>query len=452
MGDLGGGGETKDVIDVEAVVVGAGIAGLATALALRRAGFAARDGGGGGGVVVLERHAELRATGAALTVFPNGWFALRALGIAHKLTPRYQPYETSVVTNLESGATQVFRFGGHKSRSGEVRVRPVHRRELLEAMAEELPPGTIRFSSRLASIGTEPAGGGGGGEELAVVGLDDGTVIRSRVLVGCDGVHSAVARWLGMAEPASSGRSCVRGLAVYPGGHGVRKELRQFLSHGLRAGMVPISDTDIYWFVVNNTVPAEREAAGDPEKILREVTDNLGRHLPEEFLDVARHSDPDNLTWAPLLYRAPWAILTGRAARGPVTVAGDAFHPMTPDMAQGGCAALEDAIVLARALSSRSPSPSPADGVAAYVAERRGRAAWIVAGAYLSGYVQQGSTSAPGVRAAAVKLFRDWIFYRFVFPLLADTMWFDCGDLVAPPPRDGGGEEEAADCKKSHVH
>lgn len=60
------------------------------------AGFAARDGGGGGGVVVLERHAELRATGAALTVFPNGWFALRALGIAHKLTPRYQPYETYV--------------------------------------------------------------------------------------------------------------------------------------------------------------------------------------------------------------------------------------------------------------------------------------------------------------------------------------------------------------------
>lgn len=110
---------------------------------------------------------------------------------------------------------------------------------------------------------------------------------------------------------------------------------------------------------------------------------------------MARHSDPDNLTWAPLLYRAPWAILTGRAARGPVTVAGDAFHPMTPDMAQGGCAALEDAIVLARALSSRSPSPSPADGVAAYVAERRGSAAWIVAGAYLSGYVQQGSTSAP---------------------------------------------------------
>uniref|UniRef100_A0A0D9W4X6 FAD-binding domain-containing protein n=1 Tax=Leersia perrieri TaxID=77586 RepID=A0A0D9W4X6_9ORYZ len=446
------GGE-KGVVDVEAVVVGAGIAGLATALALRRTGVARADGDGGGGVVVLERHAGLRATGAALTIFPNGWFALRALGVAHKLTSRYDSYQTSVVTNLESGSTQVFRFGGHKTRSGEagLKVRPVHRKALLEAMAEELPPGTIRFNSKLTSISTEPAAAGDDDEELAVVRLEDGTAIRSKVLIGCDGVNSVVARWLGLSEPASSGRSCVRGLAVFPaaagGGHGVKKELRQFLSHGIRAGMVPISDTDIYWFVVNNTIPAgkaKKEAGGDPEKIMREVTDNLGRHLPDEFLDVARHSDPDNLTWAPLLYRAPWAILTGRASRGPVTVAGDAFHPMTPDMAQGGCAALEDAVVLARALSR---SRRAADGAAAYVAERRLRAAWIVAGAYLSGYVQQGSTDASprGVRALAVKLFRDLIFYRFIFPFLADTMWFDCGHLEYS---EAGKEEK----KKSHVH
>jgi 2-polyprenyl-6-methoxyphenol hydroxylase-like FAD-dependent oxidoreductase len=67
-------------VDAEVVIVGAGIAGLATALALRQVGM--------GGVLVLERHAELRATGAALTIFPNGWMALRALGVAHKLTSR----------------------------------------------------------------------------------------------------------------------------------------------------------------------------------------------------------------------------------------------------------------------------------------------------------------------------------------------------------------------------
>lgn len=69
-------------------------------------------------------------------------------------------------------------------------------------------------------------------------------------------MHSVVARWLGLSEPASSGRSAVRGLSVFPDRHGIKRELRQFLSEGLRAGMVPISDTDVYWFLVNNTVAA----------------------------------------------------------------------------------------------------------------------------------------------------------------------------------------------------
>lgn len=166
-------------------------------------------------------------------------------------------------------------------------------------------------------------------------------------------------------------------------------------------------------------------------KTLLEVTDNLARHMPAEYLDVVRHSDHGNLSWAPLLYRNPVSVLLGPAARGPVTVAGDAFHPMTPDMAQGGCSALEDAVVLARALSREA---TPAEGVSAYVAQRRWRAAWLVAGAYLSGWIQQGGTNVGGVRGRLVKVFRDWIFYRFVFPRLADTMWFDCGDLTPPPP------------------
>ncbi|RLN40823.1 hypothetical protein C2845_PM01G35870 [Panicum miliaceum] len=178
----------------EVVIVGAGIAGLATALALRRVGVAR-------GVVVLERHPELRATGAALSIFPNGWFALRALGVEHKLTSL--------------------------------------RDALLEALAEELPPGTIRFSSKLVSIDAEAAAGDNA-PRTTTLRLDDGTVIRAK------GVHSVVARWLGLSEPVSCGRSAVRGLAVYPSGHGLKRELRQFLSEGLRAGMMPVSSTHVY--------------------------------------------------------------------------------------------------------------------------------------------------------------------------------------------------------------
>jgi hypothetical protein len=189
----------------------------------------------------------------------------------------------------------------------EVKPRTIHRKALLQVLAEELPPGSIRFSSKLVSVDTEPAAGEES-SETAVVRLDDGTVVRAKVqhwnellaqqrpcvcrrpavcqsnwcaylspyarcqvLIGCDGVHSVVARWLGMSEPVSSGRSCVRGLSVFPDGHRSRGELRQFLSEGLRAGMVPISDTDVYYFLVNNTVPAGKLSS----VVLLSVSKNL---------------------------------------------------------------------------------------------------------------------------------------------------------------------------------
>lgn len=69
-------------VEEEVVVVGGGIAGLATATALKRVGVRA---------LVLEKSEKLRATGAALTIFPNGWLALDSLGVSHKLTPLYSP-------------------------------------------------------------------------------------------------------------------------------------------------------------------------------------------------------------------------------------------------------------------------------------------------------------------------------------------------------------------------
>jgi 2-polyprenyl-6-methoxyphenol hydroxylase-like FAD-dependent oxidoreductase len=126
--------------------------------------------------------------------------------------------------------------------------------------------------------------------------------------------------------------------------------------------MVPINDTEVYWFLVNNTVAAEKEDSTDPMNIMWEVTGNLGRHMPLEYLDVVHHSSHDSLSWVLLLYWSPWAILTGHAARGPVTVAGDTFQPMTLDLAQGGGSALEDVVVLAQAMSRAA---TPAEGVAA---------------------------------------------------------------------------------------
>jgi 2-polyprenyl-6-methoxyphenol hydroxylase-like FAD-dependent oxidoreductase len=81
------------------------------------------------------------------------------------------------------------------------------------------------------------------------------------------------------------------------------------------------------------------------------VKKNLAKDLPSEFQTIVEHTDLPTLSWVPLLFREPWNVAFGKAQNGCVTVAGDAMHPMTPDLAQGGCSALEDAVILARCIS-----------------------------------------------------------------------------------------------------
>ncbi|KAF3340523.1 Zeaxanthin epoxidase [Carex littledalei] len=129
------------------------------------------------------------------------------------------------------------------------------------------------------------------------------------VVIGCDGVHSAVAQWLGLSKTMKAGRSAVRGLSLYPEGHGFKMQVRQFIKGGVQLD-IPIS----------------------PELILKDVTTNLAKDFPLEFLAVTKNTDLSTLTWAILIFRAPWDIALGQAHSGNVIVAGDAMHPMTPEI------------------------------------------------------------------------------------------------------------------------
>ncbi|KAJ9703941.1 hypothetical protein PVL29_005287 [Vitis rotundifolia] len=378
----------KMVLEEEIVIVGAGIAGLATAVALKRVGIRA---------LVLERSDGLRVSGAALTLAPNALLALDALGVAHKLTPRYAVREKTCVTNVATGAVQEVSLI-RNNRGGPITV---HRKALLESLAEELPRHLIRFSSKPISIEAQAQ------EGPYTIRLEDGTVITTKVLIGCDGVHSFVARKLGLAEPVNSGRSSVAALAVFPEGHGVRE-------HGC---IIPLNDKEIYWFLTFNT-PKGETMTKDPQEIQKQVIENYAKDFPPIYAEVVRHCDLSTLTLAPLRLRLPWDVIFGNVSKGNMTVAGDAMHPMTPDLGQGGCAALEDAVVLGRHIGK-----SFIDNGEGYVKERRWRAAWLIAGSYFSGWAQMGG------EGRLMKMFRDMIFYRFVLKRLIGIADYDCGKL-----------------------
>ncbi|KAK9949995.1 hypothetical protein M0R45_005502 [Rubus argutus] len=398
----------------DVVIVGGGIAGLATAVALKRAGVEA---------LVLERSEGLRATGAALTLFPNAWYALDALGVSHKLAS-YAPALKTYVTDLDTGEVQEMSYT--RANGDPVGPRSVHRKALLEALADELPIHSIRFSSKISAIETQQHED----SSIAIVHMENGTVIKAKVLIGCDGGHSVVSRWLGLGELVPSGRSSVRGLAVYPQGHGLDHNVQQYVGLGRRAGLVPLTNKDIYWFF-NCISPAKGTSlAEDPEDIQREVLENYAKDLPHLYSDVVQHSDLSTLTWAPLMFRYPWHVVFGDLSKQNITVAGDAMHPMTPDLGQGGCQALEDAVILGRHIGTsfvqngRVLVPKAMSEVLGkYVEERRWRVALVIMGSYFSGWVQQARSG------WGMKFLRDVIFYKFLYHKMVKYVNHDCGKL-----------------------
>ncbi|XP_062007240.1 monooxygenase 2-like [Rosa rugosa] len=398
----------------DVVIVGGGIAGLATAVALKRAGIEA---------LVLERSEGLRATGAALTLFPNAWVALDALGVSHKLAS-YTSSLKGYVTDVDTGEVQEISFT--KANGDAIGPRSVHRKALLEALADELPVHSIRFSSKISAIETQQPEG----SSIAIVHMENGTVIKAKVLIGCDGVHSVVSRWLGLSEPVLSGRSAVRGLAVYPQGHGLEKNVQQYVGSGRRAGFVPLTDKEIYWFF-SCTSPAKGTFLAEyPEDIQKEVLENHAKDLPPIFSDVVQHSDLSTLTWAPLKFRYPWNVVFGNLSKQNITVAGDAMHPMTPDLAQGGCSSLEDAVILGRHIGTSFVKNGQvlvqkemSEVLGKYVEERRWRVALLITGSYISGWMQQAGSG------WGMKFLRDAIFYKFLFPKMVRYVYYDSGKL-----------------------
>ncbi|PKI41272.1 hypothetical protein CRG98_038334 [Punica granatum] len=121
-------------------------------------------------------------------------------------------------------------------------------------------------------------------------------------------------------------------------------------------------------------------------------------------------------------------VVLGNLNTENITVAGDAMHPTTPDLRQGSCMTLEDAVVLGRHIgNSIGPDGKlrPADlglALGKYATERRWRAAWIIAASFLSGWVQQDGSG------WWTKFLRD-MFYKIILTKVISVIQYDCGRL-----------------------
>ncbi|KAG6529248.1 monooxygenase 2-like [Zingiber officinale] len=394
----------------EIVVIGAGLAGLAVAVGLHRKGLRS---------LVLESSDTLRAAGFVLNVWTNAWRALDSLGVGDSLRRRHLRLQTAVVSSASSASLVT------KLPAKEHELRCVRRNLLVEALAGELPHGTIRYSSKVVSI--EDSG------ELKLLHLANGSTLKAKVVIGCDGINSIVSKWLGLKPPTFSGRHSARGFTVLPDDHGMKPEFTQYNGEGFRAGVVPYDEKSVYWFFTWAS-NGEKETIHDAMMVKEFVLGKVkASEIPEQVVEIIEKSELSSVASAPLRYRSPLNLLSGNMCKGNTCVAGDAFHPMTPDLGQGGCSALEDGVVLARCLAEALCGGGVGNGeeeqnrrvevaLKEYEKARKWRAFKLVVGSFALGFVQESGNW-------FLRLVRERILAGFMAESRFIAANFDCGKL-----------------------
>ena len=319
------------------LIVGAGLGGLATALALQRRGIR---------VSIYEQARKLEEVGAGLALASNATLILKALGLGsvledlgvvpeHGAVKHYRTGRTLV--DIPRGATQIERFGAAYC---QILRSDLH--EALTAAVRSVDRDCLHLGCALLDFGQDESG--------VTALFANGVTVRGDVLIGADGIRSTVrARLFGVEDPRYTGYVAWRGLVpmerltaamvvpdtavwIGPGHFLTRYKTRR----GTLLNYIAIARTRS-WVEESWSVPSTVEA------LLSEF-----REFEPTARSILMATPPDQCFKWGIFDRDPLpAWTTGR-----VTLLGDAAHPTTPFLGQGAAMALEDAMVLARAIEA----------------------------------------------------------------------------------------------------
>jgi 2-polyprenyl-6-methoxyphenol hydroxylase-like FAD-dependent oxidoreductase len=335
---------------VRAVIVGAGIGGLATVIALEQAGVEA---------LVIERAPQLHEAGFGLVVSANAVTALRSLGLRDGVAARGTKVRRAEIRNPRGDLlTRI----DYEALGWE--TYGIMRAELQQAMLKAVPAERLR-------LGTTCVGATEDGQVL----LDRTEAVVADIVVGADGIRSAVRRSLFGEEPLRYG-----GHRAWRAGtrfDDVGERFVEVWGVGGGFGFGPAGTGRVYWYCFE-TVP---DGAPAPHCPRDEFLRRYGAWF-DPIPALIESTDPAAIEPTFTYDRAPrrtWG-------RGRLTLLGDAAHPMKPNIGQGAAQALEDAVVLASCVAEGG---DPEEALREYECRRVPRANAVVRASRQAGRVAE---------------------------------------------------------------
>ena len=297
---------------VHIAIIGGGIGGLTTALALQQSGFEFE---------VFEQAPELLDVGAAIAIWPNAMRILQGLGLADKIIE-----QAGVMDEIRWVDQRGWLINQVSISDPRCPAVALHRADLQGTLLEALP-ASINLGKTFVRYSQH-------GEKI-VAEFADGSSIEADLLIGADGIHSRVrAQLLDDGEPVFRGYTVWRGISsVVPDGI-LPAAAIEFHGRGQRFGLGPVGMGRIGWWASANGTHTN------------ETLISLFNDWAPPVLQLIQATPETSIIRTNAFDRPP----TKNWGSGRMTLLGDAIHPTTPNLGQGGCLAMEDAIVLANCL------------------------------------------------------------------------------------------------------
>lgn len=308
-------------------IIGAGIGGLTTAIALHKRGFK---------VEIFEAAPEFKKAGSGINLATNAMQVYKQLGLYDAISKNGSYSRSMTVTDGKLNPISALDLSEMEQKFG-VKSFAIHRADLHQILLNNLHETPVHLNKKLSRI--EDVNG------KVQITFEDGSEYETDILIGADGIHSKVREAVVQtSEIRSAKQVCWRGVTQIKLPENYCNELTEIWAKGKRFGFVHINENDIYWYALADYKNDYRKEFGAVQ------IPDLFSDFPPLVSDIIASTANENILTNDMIDLKPISSWY----KNRVCLIGDAAHATTPNLGQGACQAIESAYVLAKCLAEQN--------------------------------------------------------------------------------------------------